>query len=279
MMKFKFKKLLALTCTAAFLLGSAMNAHAAEDLSQPIRIHGSVISKGDNSLTIDNQASASYVGEMVLHTDDTQTRILDAVSGLPAALSDIQDGSFIYAYISPVMALSLPPQTSAEMILCNIPADFRVPDYIQVESMVTDGDNTFSLKATNGKEYSVPGNCSVNPYLTRNIVTLADVTAGKTCLVYEDEDNEVYKIILFAGSAQGSGWTQELNNWVYYKEDGTRHTGWLLYNGDWYYFDPATAVMVTGFVTVDGNTYYMQEDGRMLTSAKTFVPDANGILR
>ncbi|WP_243008313.1 MULTISPECIES: hypothetical protein [Hungatella] len=36
--------------------------------------------------------------------------------------------------------------------------------------------------------------------------------------------------------------------------------------------------MQTGFLTVDGKTYYLQENGKMLTKAKTFTPDASGAL-
>ena len=34
----------------------------------------------------------------------------------------------------------------------------------------------------------------------------------------------------------------------------------------------------TGFLTLDGKTYYLQENGKMLTKAKTFTPDADGVL-
>ena len=36
--------------------------------------------------------------------------------------------------------------------------------------------------------------------------------------------------------------------------------------------------MATGFVTVDGKTYFLKDDGRMLKDAAEFVPDANGAL-
>ncbi|MCI8454534.1 MAG: hypothetical protein HFE84_07960 [Lachnospiraceae bacterium] len=55
-------------------------------------------------------------------------------------------------------------------------------------------------------------------------------------------------------------------------------TGWLLENGDWYYFSPETGVMQTGFLTLEGKTYYLTENGKMLTKQKTFVPDENGVL-
>ena len=51
------------------------------------------------------------------------------------------------------------------------------------------------------------------------------------------------------------------------------------YDGeDWFYLNPSTGIMETGFVTVDGRTYFLKEDGRMLTKATVFTPDENGAL-
>ena len=49
-------------------------------------------------------------------------------------------------------------------------------------------------------------------------------------------------------------------------------------DGLWYYMDPATGIMQTGFLTLDGKTYYLQEDGSMLTEPKVFTPDESGAL-
>ena len=59
---------------------------------------------------------------------------------------------------------------------------------------------------------------------------------------------------------------------------GRKKTGWLCEGTDWYYLDPESGRMATGFVTVDGKTYFLKDDGRMLTEAAEFVPDANGAL-
>lgn len=54
--------------------------------------------------------------------------------------------------------------------------------------------------------------------------------------------------------------------------------GWLAEGGKQYYMDPETGSMRTGFLVLDGNVYYLQNDGSLLTSPKTFTPDRNGIL-
>lgn len=67
--------------------------------------------------------------------------------------------------------------------------------------------------------------------------------------------------------------------WVYYKEVGNKHFGWLEDAGKWYYLNPETGMMERGFIQIDGKTYYLLEDGSLLTESRVFVPDQNGVLR
>ncbi|MGL6217415.1 MAG: hypothetical protein ACRC36_05225, partial [Lacrimispora sphenoides] len=119
------------------------------------------------------------------------------------------------------------------------------------------------------------------PYLTRNIVTVHDLTKGRNCLVWST-DNAISKIMVFPNSGTSdmqTGWVKKDGNWYFYDSNGLSYTGWLKDNGNWYYLDPESGIMRTGFITLEGKTYYLQKDGRMLTSAKTFIPDENGVLR
>lgn len=166
---------------------------------QSIRIYGTVTRGEDGRLSIDNQSGQSYSGEIVLNISDDETLILDAVSGDPYAADDIKDGDTIYVYIGPAMTMSLPPQTSAKVILANIPADFKVPDYVTVDSVVTDASTSKSeLTAADGTKYEIGADCSIVPYLTRNIVTLDDLTEGRTCMIWSDDQNVAQKIMVFA---------------------------------------------------------------------------------
>jgi len=107
---------------------------------EKIRIWGTVTSVEENRIVLNNQSGASFEGEMVLHISDETTKVLGAVDGLPLSLSDIHVGDSVYAYIGSAMTLSLPPQTAAEMIIAGIPADFKVPEYITVDSMTWNED-------------------------------------------------------------------------------------------------------------------------------------------
>lgn len=165
---------------------------------QAVKIYGPVTRGEDGRLSIDNQSGMSSSGEIILNVSD-ETYILDAVTGLPYKADDIKDGDTIYVYIGPAMTMSLPPMTNATVIFANIPADAKVPDYVEVKSMITDAGTSKSvLTATDGTEYTLAPDCNIFPYLTRNIVTLDDLTQGRKCVVWADDENAAVKIMVFA---------------------------------------------------------------------------------
>lgn len=170
-----------------------------QDALQSLRIYGPVTKQEDGRLSIDNQSDMSISGEIILNVSEEYTYILDAVTGLPLKEEDIKDGDTIYVYIGPAMTMSLPPMTNADVIFANIPADAKVPDYIEVQSLVTDAATSkYVLTAADGTEYTVESDCNIFPYLTRNIVTLDDLTQGRKCVVWSDEDNAALQIMVFA---------------------------------------------------------------------------------
>lgn len=283
-MKKLYKVLVSCFCLAAILTaGSPAITKAAQPApANAVTVWGPVTKTASQSLSLNNQAPDSYTGEMIINISD-QTRILDAVTGFPVAFDQIRDGETVYAYISQAMTMSLPPMTNASLILCNIPADYRVPQYLQTTSLTIRADGVSgSLTANDGVTYTIPADCQITPYLTRNIVTIQDLTEGATFLLWSDSQNRASKIMVFPGEPATdsikTGWSQIDGQWYYYDNTGNLFTGWLLDNGDWYYLNPADGKMQTGFLTLDGKTYYLQEDGRMLTKAKTFTPDESGAL-
>ena len=54
------------------------------------------------------------------------------------------------------------------------------------------------LTASDGTEYILAEDCDIFPYLTRNIVTLDDLTQGKKVVVWSGDDNTATKIMVFA---------------------------------------------------------------------------------
>ena len=170
-----------------------------EQAEDSVRLYGPVTHMEDGRLSIDSQAGNGYEGEVILNVSQESTYVLDATSGMPVELSDMKDGDTIYAYIGPAMTMSLPPMTNATMIFANVPADFKVPDYVTVKSVVTDAASSQSvLTAEDGTKYTLADDCRIVPYLTRNIVTLDDLTQGRKAVVWSDEENTAMRIMVFA---------------------------------------------------------------------------------
>lgn len=274
----------------------------------PVRMWGAVTKESDTMLGLDNQNPSGYQGQILLKISE-ETRILDAVSRMPVAADSLRDGETIYAYAGQIMTASLPPQMNADLILARIPADYKVPSYIQVKSMEKAGEG-YSLTSIDDQVFQVPQDCSLTPYLTRNMIYPENLYEGARCLVWSDQNGNASRIMMFPpyyqeseeSELQGPGLrepgNQEAQNqktgwilqsgtegasdaqWVYYLTDSTQARGWLLdqEDGKWYYLNPETGIMERGFIHADGKTYYLQQDGSMLTEARTFTPDQNGAL-
>lgn len=166
-------------------------------VSEPLCVQGTISHFGDR-ISIKNVQGDTVQEEIILNISD-ETRILDAVNGYPAAVDSLRDGEPVYAYISQVMALSLPPQSHVELILCGIPADFAVPAYETVKELVpADSQNTsWQVSTLRGNTYRIDAGTTLLPYLTRNIVTAQDLTAGRTFLVWASADKTASKIVMF----------------------------------------------------------------------------------
>ncbi len=72
----------------------------------------------------------------------------------------------------------------------------------------------------------------------------------------------------YAMEAPGDGepgwyYGQERHHWCYYGDSQDRHTGWLNYNGEWYWFNPDGWMADSGATTVDGVSYYFFINGHM----------------
>ena len=168
-----------------------------QDASVPTRIWGTVLSSQEGQMTVDNTSPASSSGEIIFHIDPEHTLVLDAVSGLPVSSEDVELGSF-EAYLGPAMTMSLPPQTTPEMVIVNIPADFRAPQYVIADGAPQQDNDGWMLKGADGAEYRITEKTQFSPYLTRNIVTMEDLKEGSACLIWQDADGAAERIVIFA---------------------------------------------------------------------------------
>lgn len=307
MLKKMISACIGLACTAMLIAGGSMVSMAEENTTvlEPAKFYGTIEKDGTDRIVL----TTSDRGEIVLHVSD-ETKILDAVDGLPIAMDDLTDGEVIYAYTSPVMTMSLPPQTHAILILGEIPADFKVPSLEKVDTLVQESEGNYVVETVSGQDYTINSETTMIPFLTRNMVFPESLVPGTQFLIWttSTQPDVATKIVVFADGQLGGSTgaqeerpntpsqvigdnttttgdtTTEKNGWVdtdgawYFYKDGQMQKGWITTGNNWYYLNPETGVMQTGFVTVNGNTYYLLEDGRMLTEARTFVPDENGVL-
>jgi len=167
-------------------------------ISELYQIWGPVLWVEGDQVAIDNKSEVSSQGEIVLNIDPEATYILDGLDGFPVQISDLKKDEVIYAYIGPAMTMSLPPQTYAEAIICQVPQDAAAAQYILVKDMEQQKDDSYVLTTSDDTQYQVPADCPIIPYLTRNMVVLADVQPASHCLIWSNDGKTVDKIVLFA---------------------------------------------------------------------------------
>lgn len=67
-----------------------------------------------------------------------------------------------------------------------------------------------------------------------------------------------------APGSGGKNWSYgKDHHWTYRDEDGTLHTGWLFYEGEWYWFDERGWLQTGGQRDIDGERYFFFSNGHM----------------
>lgn len=162
----------------------------------PVRIYGVVQEIGEDTVMVDNQSENSSAGEIILTIDPESTMLVDGQTGLPITLEDMETGSF-EAYLGPVMTMSLPPQTTPYVVIANIPEDAAAPVYVIAAQDAVSAEGVYTLEGTDGSSWEIPEDADIQPFRTRNIVTAADITEGRGCLIWQDGQGTVTKVVLF----------------------------------------------------------------------------------
>ncbi len=120
-----------------------------------ILIEGTLTKLDNGNLRLTSEGDQSPYQEIELITDDN-TAIFNGTSGQPFAIEDLKNGEKIYAYISAPSDRDLPPQVTAQVVLCRLAEDKDLPGYFEVRSimqgdaeevgLVTDKDMVLRLK-------------------------------------------------------------------------------------------------------------------------------------
>ena len=162
----------------------------------PVRIYGTIQEVGEDTIIVDNQSESSSAGEVILTIDPENTKIVDAQTGYPVQLTDVQTGYF-EAYLGPAMTMSMPPQTTPYVVVVNVPEDGAAPLYAEAAGDAVLSEGYYAVEATDGTTYMIPEDVDIQPYRTRNIVTPEDIAEGRECMIWLDGQGEVTKVVLF----------------------------------------------------------------------------------
>ena len=194
-------------CAAAVCLTAA----AAVEAPAPTRVWGTVSPWDGNGILLKNDSTEDSLNEVVIHLGDAP--VVDAATGLPLDPETIKEGDTLYVWVSPAMALSLPPQVSAIVAVGNIPADAAAPEYVEIagEAVVPapGGDGAARFPTRDGGTLEVTGETVYTPWLTRQIVGQADLIPGARALVWKDAEGKAEKVLVFAYSYRGFASCQE----------------------------------------------------------------------
>lgn len=210
--------LLSLALCAAVML--SLSAVAAEEPSAtpvpeaaglpPVRVWGRVTRQENGSLLLRNDDPQDPNQEIIVHLPEG-VPCVDAVTGLPLDMEKVKDGDILYAWVGPAMTLSLPPQSAAQVVVGNLPADGSVPEFYEITGI----DQTVTIAIypvpektevnlpVAGGVLTIPISAQVTPWLTRQIVTLNDLVPGSRVLVWRDADGAVSRVLLLPYGYQG----------------------------------------------------------------------------
>lgn len=203
-MKRTLQKVFSLLLCAAILVVPAFAAgESGESAGEtgPVTVWGTLTWLDDGGLLLQNDLETS-INEVILHGESIIC--LDAVTGDPMDIKSLKDGDTVYAWVRPVMTMSLPPHATAYLILGNIPADYRVPMYYEIAAANVTGTDrdtqmptSVELTAVGGVVFTVTDEATLTPYLTKNVVTLGDLVPGTRVLVWSNSRGEAERVLVF----------------------------------------------------------------------------------
>ena len=168
---------------------------------------GTVTWQDNDSLLVQKPGENNPTDDIALWTK--KAVVLDAVTGEPVDISTVKNGDTVYAWIGPLAAIAmLPPRASLELLLVNIPADFKAPQYdviVRANRIMKGipGYSGMAITLSDGTACQVWQDATVKPYLTRNRVTYQDLLPGTRVVVWTDDDGAVSKVLVFPYEYRG----------------------------------------------------------------------------
>lgn len=147
------------------------------------------------------EAGPSVPGEQ--NTEDGQDVIfhtipgvpfVDAETGLPVGIGEIETGSKVYAWSNGIMTMSIPGQTSLQaMVIGSEEAINNVEYVVAAEVKYNETNKVCEITDQNGGKWTASSATEITPFKTRQMVSLSDIQKGSRMMIW----NNASKIVLF----------------------------------------------------------------------------------
>ena len=137
-----------------------------------------IVTEEFKSITIDVEGE-----EYTLNVDD-ETVIINA-DGMPLAFEEIKVDDVITGVHNMAMTMSIPPQSYAKVITV-VSEEKAAPAYLEVAKKEETEDGIKLYDKADNYIITIMNETVVEPYKTRNIVTVADITEGSRVLAFFD---------------------------------------------------------------------------------------------
>lgn len=130
--------------------------------------------------------------QTVIYIVSEDTLCLDSGRGTQMDINDLKVGDGVYFYHSPAMTMSIPPQTSVEAIVGNMPMDVACARFHTVEA-VENTQNGIRITTDQGGLYiTVAKDATATSYADNSAFDLADLKEGDRIFTWYDVVAESY---------------------------------------------------------------------------------------
>lgn len=117
-------------------------------------------------------------GEYVFHINE-QTLMLDSGAGTRTGIETLKVGDGVYVYHSPAVTMSLPPQSYAEAILTNMPADAHAAKLHTVEDVEKKEDGSVVVTTDRGTlKLTIEKDAAYGDFMGRQMMGADDLRIG-----------------------------------------------------------------------------------------------------
>ena len=168
----------------------------------PVQVNGTVTVLEDGALYIKNDNEESIHSEVIARISE-ETAVVDAETGFAMNPADITDGSVVYAWLGNAMTMSIPPQSTAKVIVADVAEGTKAPAYYEITGTAKTEENTVTLPVLGGTELEISADTQLMPFMTRNIVTWDSLMPGSEILAWSDDEGNINKVLVFAYKYNG----------------------------------------------------------------------------